>query len=134
MGLSCVGGELAIEQLMCCSHFGGELFGVGHHDQGDVFVAVEFDEQVSKRFGGRMIKCAGGFVGENEAGPVDQRAYDSNALAFPAGELGRSVVETVSKSDPFKKLLGAFDGTGRRAAGGGQGGYKDVFEDGTLRQ
>ena len=119
---------------MCCAHFGGELFGVGYHDQSDVIVAVEFDEQVGKRFGGRMIKCAGGFVGENEAGPVDQRAYDSNALAFPAGELGRSVVETVSKSDPFKKLLGAFDGTGRGTAGGGQGGHKDVFEDGTLRQ
>ena len=134
MGLICTGSELSVLQLMCCAHFGGELFGVGYHDQSDVIVAVEFDEQVGKRFGGRMIKCAGGFVGENEAGPVDQRAYDSNALAFPAGELGRSVVETVSKSDPFKKLLGAFDGTGRGAAGGGQGGHKDVFEDGTLRQ
>ena len=105
---------------MYCTHFGGKLFGVGHHDQGDVFVAVEFDEQVSKRCGGRMIKCAGGFVGENEAGSIDQCAHDSNALAFPAGELGWSVVDAVFKSDPLEELLGAFEGTGRGAAGGGK--------------
>ena len=119
---------------MCCTHFGGELLGVGHHDQGDVFVAVEFDEQVSKRFGGRMIKCAGGFVGENEAGSIDQCAHDSNALAFPAGELGWSVVDAVFKSDPLEELLGACEGTGRGAAGGGQRRYEYVFEDGALRQ
>ena len=119
---------------MCCTHFGGEFFGVGYHDQGDVFVAVEFDEQVSKRFGGRMIKCAGGFVGENEAGSINQCAHDSNALAFPAGELGRLVVDTVFKSDSLEELLGAFEGTDRGAAGGGQRRYEYVFEDGALRQ
>ena len=85
MGLICTCSELSVLQLISSAHFGGELFGVSHYDQGDVFVTVEFDEQVSKRFCSRMIKCAGGFVGENEAGSIDQCTHDSNALAFPTG-------------------------------------------------
>ena len=42
--------------------------------------------------------------------------------------------ETMPKSDPLKKLLGAFGGIGGGAAGGGQRGNENILQDGTLWQ
>ena len=116
-----IGDEPAIEQLADGAHLGGEFGGVSDDDQRHLVVAIQFHQQVAQRLGGGVVERAGRFIGEDEAGPVDQRTYDGNALAFPAGELGRPMGETMPKADAIEKLPGAFGGIGGGAAGGGQG-------------
>ena len=45
---------------------------------------------------GNGVEVAGGFVGEDELRPGDQRASDGDALLLPAGQLGRAVLEAVT--------------------------------------
>ena len=107
---------------------------VSDDDQRHLVVAIQFHQQVAQRLGGGVVERAGRLIGEDEAGPVDQRTYDGNALAFPAGELGRPMGETMPKADALEELPGAFGGIGGGAAGGGQRGNENIFQDGTLWQ
>ena len=98
-------------------------------------LAVEVEEEGGKGVGVVAVEGAGGFVGEEKFGAVDEGADDGDALAFATGELAGAVVEAVGETDAGEERLGAF--SGRAAAGEvgiGEGGDEDVFQHGALRQ
>ena len=96
--------ELAVSQLEGFSHTlrNGEV--VSDDNEGDSVVAVEDEEEVGDGVGGSGIERAGGFIGEDEFGAVDEGAGDGGAEFFAAGELPRKVVEAAGETDAFKEF------------------------------
>ena len=78
------GGELAIAQFQHAAHLARQLRGVGDDDEGGALLAVEVEEERRECVCGGAVERAGGFVGEEELGLVDERAHDGAALAFTA--------------------------------------------------
>ncbi len=68
---------------------------------------VEFGENPHHFLGGVGVECAGGFVGEDEGGAVDDRAGDGDALLLAAGELVGFIVEPVAEADAIEGGGGA---------------------------
>ena len=62
----------------------GDIGFVGHQDDGVAFgvKVVEEGHDFDRCFG---VKVAGGFVGEDDAGVIDEGAGDGYALALAAG-------------------------------------------------
>jgi hypothetical protein len=95
--------ELAVSELEGFSHTlrDGEV--VSDDDEGDSVVAVEGEEEVGNGVGGCRIERAGGFVGEDKFGSVDEGAGDGGAEFFAAGKLPRKVVKATGEADAFKE-------------------------------
>ena len=81
-----------------------------------------------------MIKCSGGFVGEDEAGLIDQCTHHGDPLAFAAGELGWAVGEPVAKPDTIEQLFRALDCAGRRLTVFCERRHEHVFQNRALRE
>ena len=62
--------------------------GVSDLDDGHAVVAVQFAEELHDLAALVGVEVAGGFVGENEGGLVDEGAGDAEGLLLAAGELG----------------------------------------------
>ena len=108
---------------------------MGDNDEGDVLLAVQFEQELREVFGGYAVEGAGGFVGEEELRAVDEGADDCDALTFTAGKLAGTMMEAVGETDAGEERLSTF--TGRAAAadiGISEGGDEDVFQHGALRQ
>ena len=88
---------------------------MGDEDDG-VAAGVEFVEEGHDLDGGFGVEVAGGFVGEDDAGAVDEGAGDGDALALAAGELVGLVVHAGAEVDGFEDGLGAGDALGGRGA------------------
>ena len=95
--------ELAVSQFKGFSHALGDSEVVSDDDKGDSVVAVEGEEKVGDGVGRCGIERAGGFVGEDELGSVDEGAGDGGAEFFAAGELPRKVVKAAGEADAFKE-------------------------------
>jgi hypothetical protein len=127
--------EFAFLEFDGFSEFGGEVQGVGDDDEGEVLFTVQVDEELGEVRGGGAVERAGGFVGEEEFGLVDEGAHDGDALAFAAGELAGSVFKSRAEGDAIEEFAGAVRGAGAEGAVfGGECGDEDVFEDGALGQ
>ena len=108
--------------------FVGEVLVVGDDDEGDAFFAVELEEEVHDVFAGDGVEVAGGFVGEDDFGVVDDGTGDADALFLAAGEVVGLVVDLVVELDDvegFEGLLAAFTGVDT----GDFEGEDDVAED-----
>ena len=68
-----------------------EFHRVGYHDEGDAFIAIHLDKQVSKVFGRCAIERSGRFIGEEQFRLIDQRANHRSALSFTPRELARAL-------------------------------------------
>lgn len=95
--------KLAVSQFEGFSHALGDGEVVGDDNKGDSVVAVEGEEEVGDGVGGSGIKRAGGFIGEDELGSVDECAGDGGAEFFAAGELPRQVVKAAGETDAFQE-------------------------------
>ena len=60
------------------------------------------------------VEVAGGLVGQDDGGAVDQRAGDGDALALAAGELVGLVVHAGFEAHVGERFLGALDALRRR--------------------
>ena len=134
-----MGNDLAVAQFHDATHFAGKVERVGDDDERDVFLAVQFEEKLCEIFCGGAVKCAGGFVGEQQFRFVNKCAHDGATLAFAAGKLSGPMREARAETDASEKFLGAFgwgNGQARRLSyfNGGERGDEDVFEHGALRQ
>ena len=83
----------------------GDVVLVGDHDDRLAGV-VELAEHLHDLVAGLGVEVAGGLVGQDDVGVVDQRAGDRDALLLAAGELGRAVVEPVVQADQPGQLQG----------------------------
>ena len=99
-----------------------------HHDDG-ASLAVQFAQQAQDDLFVDRVQIAGGLVGQNDLGIVDQGARDADPLLLPAGKVGRQMPGAV---------LQAHMGQGRqRLPLVGHAvkvlGQHDVFERGEVR-
>ena len=62
--------------------------------------AVQLAEHLHDLLAGRAVEVAGGLVGQEDRGLVDQRAGDGDALALAARQLVGPVVHAVAQADP----------------------------------
>ncbi len=85
---------------------------MGHGDDRDSG-SVEFGENRHHFLGGVGVECAGGFVGQDQGGTVDDRAGDGDALLLTAGELVGFVVESVAEADAIEGSGGAIEAFAR---------------------
>ena len=69
--------------------------------------SAELLEQRHHLDAGPRVEVAGGLVGEDDCGSVDQRARDGHALLLAAGELVRVVVEPLAEAHPLQRLARA---------------------------
>jgi hypothetical protein len=83
-GDALIDGEMAVDELDAAVGLLGNVGIVGDHEDG-VAGTVQFAEQADDDFFVGLIEIAGGLVGENELGLIDERAGDSHALLFTAG-------------------------------------------------
>lgn len=125
--------EFALAECEGFGHAAGEDGVVCDDDEGDFLDAVEVEEEVGYRVGGGGVERAGGFVGEDKLGLVDEGAGDGGAKFFAAGELPGEVVKSLAEADVFEEVAG----TGFGFGGGlgpitGEARDEDVFEDGEL--
>ena len=72
---------------------------VGGDDDGGA-EPVHFLEELHQTLGLGVIEIAGGFVGEEQAGAVDDGSGDGDALLLAAGQLGWSGVGLPGEADP----------------------------------
>ena len=56
--------------------------------------------------GGRLVEIAGGLVGEDQSGPVGERAGDGDALLLAAGKLARAVGQAVGEAERAEQRFG----------------------------
>ena len=71
----------------------GGLGVVGDHQDGLVQLAAGLAEHVQDGVGVFGVEVAGGLVGEDDGGAVDEGAGDGDALLLAAGELVGAVME-----------------------------------------
>ena len=73
----------------------GDAEVVGHENHGGAVLLLETAEEFGDLGGVLAVEVAGGLVGEEDGGIVDEAAGDRRALAFTSGELRRQVPATV---------------------------------------
>ncbi len=77
---------------------GGDVGLVRDDDDGDALLAIELRQRLHDLVRGAGIEVAGRLVGEQQAGRVDQRARDRDALLLAARELARRVALAVAQA------------------------------------
>ena len=97
----------------------GQLGVVGDHD--DEAVAGNVAQQVHDLNAGLGVQGAGGFVGEQDLGVVDEGARDGDALHLAARHLRGLLVDVVLQANARQCVEGALATLGARDARQGQG-------------
>ena len=85
----------------------GDILFVRHDDDG-LPGLVQILEEVDDLDRGLRIEVAGGFVGQQDTGVVDERPGDRDALALPARELVGSMGHPVAEPDEREGGFGFF--------------------------
>ena len=80
---------------------------VRYTNQHHVLGRAEFKQCLTDLVRTLPIQVAGRFVCQHEGRSIDESAADGNALTFAAGELGRSMRESLGQSNMTQKFLRA---------------------------
>ena len=102
---------------------------MGHQDDGHPFLFIEPAEQFQDLFAGVGVKVAGGLVGKEDGGIIDQSPGDGHPLLLAAGELRGFVIQAPLQTDPVEQIFGPLAGlpVGEVRRGIGQG-HDDVVQ------
>ncbi len=76
---------------------------MGNHDGCDAVVMALTCEEFHDFAAASTVQGRGRFIHEKEFRPGDKCPRDAYALAFPAGELARTVARTVGHADGFQQ-------------------------------
>ena len=100
---------------------------VSGHDQGAAALGAELKEKVQDFSSGFGIEVAGGFIGNQQRGMIDEGARNGDPLLFTAGKLRGTMFYSFFQPDPAEQLFGFADrftvGTARDP-----GRHGDVFQ------
>ena len=125
MLLAVLGDDLAVLDFDDAVGVFGDVAVVGDEDDGVAF-GVQFAEDFHDFFAAVAVKCASGFVGEDDLSAVHERTGDGDALLLAAGELSGFVFGAFAEAEAGKQRFGAF--FPRFAVRTGvDGGNSDVF-------
>ncbi len=105
-GAGFVGFDLTVFDVDDAAGVFGDFGFVGDDDDGDAG-AVEFLEEFHDLATAVGIEVAGGFIGHEDGGIVDEGAGDGDALLLAAGEFVGAVVEALAEADLFEEFLRA---------------------------
>ena len=83
----------------------GGLGVVGDHEDGLVELAAGVAEHLEDGVGVFGVEVAGGLVGEDDGGAVDERAGDGDALLLAAGELVGAVIEAALDAEHVGEVV-----------------------------
>ena len=112
---------------------GGQGRIVGDGDKGAAILAREAEQQVDDGCSSGGIQIARRLVGKEDAGVIDQRAGNGDALLLAAAELGGKVIETAREADAVEQVAGL--GFASLIPGAAEhGGEKDIFQGGQFGQ
>ena len=70
---------------------------MSHGQKGEPAILVECQKQLDQLTGIGFVESAGGLVGQENLGLIDQGTGNGNTLAFAAGNLSRSMVQPMRK-------------------------------------
>lgn len=102
---------------------------VGDEDDGDALITIQILEHLEDFLGGLGIEVAGGLIGKEDGGTIDESAGDGDALLLTTGELAWGVVHALAEADFAEEFLAAIAGLAIRHARGGVGeGHDDLLE------
>ena len=125
-----VGDDAAVGQLDDAGRvLVGQLGVVRDHD--DEAVAGHVAQQVHDLHARLGVEGAGGLVGQQDLGVVDEGARDGDALHLAARHLRGLLVDVLLQADPFEGVEGALASLGARDARQGQG-QLDVRQHGLV--
>src|SRR6185437_8926674 len=79
---------------------------MGDHHGGCGKFAVDPHDRFKNYAAGLVIEGTSGFVAKQQFRSLDDGACDGYALLFPAGELGRKVIESFGEPNPSERFLG----------------------------
>lgn len=79
--------ELSVSDLKNAVTATGDPRVMRAHEDCDPSLGSESQQQVEYLGAGRGVQVAGGFVSENQPGPVHESACDGNSLALPSRQL-----------------------------------------------
>jgi len=106
----------------------GDVGLVGDEDDG-VSAGVKVVEESHDLIAGLGVEVAGGFVGEDDGGAINEGSGDGDALALTAGELVGLVHHAGAETDGLEDIFGTFGAVGGRGAVVNEG-QLDVVERG----
>src|SRR5712691_8444561 len=78
----------------------------GHNDYRLRFFRV-INQRTRNFIANYCVKIAGGFVSQNESGPVNQCPANGNSLLFTSGQMPHQMGNAISQTDLLKHLHGA---------------------------
>ena len=126
-----VGDDAAVGELDDAGRVLVGQFGVVR-DHDDEAVAGHVAQQVHDLHARLGVEGAGGLVGQQDFGVVDEGARDGDALHLAARHLRGLLVDMVFQADPFQGVEGPLAALGARDARQGQG-QLDVRQDALVR-
>ena len=98
-------GDLAVAHVEDAVGDLGGLGVVGDHEDGLVELAAGLAEHLEDGVGVFGVEVAGGLVGEDDGGAVDEGAGDGDALLFATGELVGAVIEAALDAEHVGEVI-----------------------------
>jgi hypothetical protein len=127
--------QASVPQLKPASHLSGQVRRVRCHHQRDALLPIQFDEQARQFLSGRAVKRARRFIGQQQAGLIDQAPDDGDALAFAAGKLAGAMMQARTEADAIKQAARALRGRlAKLIVAADQRGHEHIFQNRALRQ
>lgn len=96
-------------------------------------LAMQFEEQIGNRVRGVAIKIARGFIAQQQARLIDERARNGHALFFSAGKLCGKMFKAMAEPDALQERACMLV-LCVRALAESERGQQHVFDYGVLRQ
>ena len=91
-------------------HFSGEDFVMRDNNDGEAERFIKFPEEFMDAAAGFLVEVTGRFIGEEDGGFHHERASESDALLFTAGEFAGFMGTAVGETDEFEQFFGTFLG------------------------
>src|SRR4051812_40448728 len=107
----------------------GKVALVRHHNHGDAASAIQILNEIEYLFAGLAVEIAGGFVGQQELGPIHQSAGQGDPLLFASGKLSGTMADSTRQADSLEGLIRELTAFIRQDFGEAQR-QLDVFGDG----
>lgn len=100
---------------------------MGDKNDGQAVALIEFLQDLADFLAPGRVKVAGGFIGQENLRPVDQRAGNGHPLHLAARELARQMAHPLFQSQRFEQLNSIVIRTGLLLIKGA--GQEDIFKN-----